>query len=346
MTCIRTSVAWVGLVTSFLTVDTMAQDRVFLKQGSPVTGAISKLTPAEVIIAVRGKDQTVSMKDVKKVAFDKEPPVLDRARDMAMDGRYAQAIEQLRTLKRDSLPDNPLIRQDYEFYYWFSEGSRSLAGSGDQTAAIKGLMGFDKANPESHHRYTVKTLLGRLAVAKSAYDKAIEYFTDLGRSSDDTTKATGVYYLARVRLEQGQAEVAKSQLKNLLSANATSPEMGRVKSLSAVLDARCDIELGNSESALQALDALAMREDNSDFLLFAEINNARGAAYLKMNDPPRAAYSYLQTDLLFFTDPESHAEALYHLKNLLVAVGQPTKAAEASQRLSQQYASSAWANKK
>ena len=271
-----TIVALVGFLAICSTVEAIAQDRVFLKQGTPVQGSISKLTPAEVVIAVRGKDQTHSLKDVKKVTFDKEPAALDRARDMANDGKFSQAIELLRTLQRDSLPDNPLIRQDYEFYYWYSEGSRSLAGSGDQTAAIKGLMGFDKAHPESHHRYSVKTLLGRLAVSKSALDKAVEYFSDLGKSVDDATRASGIYYLARVRLEQGKPEEARSQLKSLLSVNATSPEMGRVKSLSAVLDARCDIELGNAESAIQALDALAMREDNSDFLLFAEINNARG----------------------------------------------------------------------
>jgi hypothetical protein len=66
---------------------------------------------------------------------------------------------------------------------------------------------------------------------------------------------------------------------------------------------------------------------------------------LKLNDTKRAAYSFLQTDLLFFTDPESHAEALFYLKGLLVGVGQPAKAADANQRLSQLYASSVWANK-
>lgn len=341
----RVRVLTVFFLVGSLAANALGQDRVFLKEGAPVQGTISKLTSAEVVISVRGKDQTHAMKDVKKISFDKEPSGLDRIRDMASEGKYQQAIEQLKAIQRDSLPDNPLLRQDYDYYLWYCEGSRSLAGSGDQTAAIKALMNLDKSNPDSQHRYSIKKLLGRLATAKKAYERAIEYFSELVKSPDETQKAVGFYYLAKVRLEQGKPEEAKSQLKGLLGATAVSADMGRFKSLSAVLDARSDIELGNVESALKALDALAMREDNTDYWLFAELNNARGAAYRKLKDDRRAAYSYLQTDLLFFTDPESHAEALFYLKQLLTAVGQPAKAADAGQRLSQLYASSSWANK-
>lgn len=335
------------LLLGMLTASVVAwgQDRVFPKQGAPISGSISKINANEVVIAARGKEQTLAIKDVRKITFDKEPASLDRAREMALEGKYQQAIDQLKTVQRDSLPENPLLRQDYDFFLWWSEASRSLAGTGDPTGAIKGLMALDKTNPDSHHKYSIKNLLGRLATAKKAYERAADYFGELAQSTDDVDRASGVYYLAKVRLEQGQPEEAKKQLQRLVGSAATSPEMARFKSLAAVLEARCDIELGNAEAALKALDALAMREDNTDIQLFAELNNARGAAYLKLNDTKRAAYSFLQTDLLFFTDPESHAEALFYLKRLLVGVGQPAKAADANQRLSQLYASSVWANK-
>lgn len=338
----RVLACWIVLFS--LSMPAGAQDRVFPKEGTPLQGSISKLTPTEVTISVRGKEQTVPMKEVRKISFDKEPNGLDRARELANEGKYQQALDQLKNISRDSIADQPQIRQDYEFYFWFSEGMRSLSGAGDSTGAIRGLMNLDRANPNSHHRFAIKLLLGRLALAKKVYDRAVEYFTDALQSPDDVDRAAATVYLARVYLQQDKTQEAREKLQGLLAASSTSAEMGRYKSLAAVLDARIDILEGKPEEALQALDALAQREDNADFQLFAEINNARGAAFQKLEDPRRAAYSYLQTDLLFFTDPESHAEALFHLKSLLVAIGQPAKAADAGSRLSNLYASSSWAN--
>ena len=206
-------------------------------------------------------------------------------------------------------------------------------------------MNLDKSNPNSHHRFSVKLLLGRLALARNVPQRAMEYFNELAQSPEDVQKAAALYYIARTKLELGQPAEARSQLKGLLSAAASSPEMGRYKSLAAVLDARSQLAEGDAEPALQALNELAEREDNTDLPLFAAINNARGACYQALDQPQRAAYSYLQTDLLFFTDAEAHAEALYHLRRLLMAVGEPARAASAGQRLANLYASSSWANK-
>jgi tetratricopeptide (TPR) repeat protein len=321
-----------------------AQDRIFLKQGNPLQGSIGTITPTQVTIEVRGKEQNVPVADIRKITFDKEPSGLDRARDLALDGKYSQALDQLRNVPREGLADQPLVRQDYEFYYWYSDGMRSLAGSGDSTAAIRGLVNLDKSNPDSHHRFQIKLLLGRLALAKKVYDRSEEYFSELVQSPSAQDKAAGLYYLARLKLEQERPSEAREHLKSLLSAPAGSPEMARTKSRGAILEARIDILEGSPQQALEALDGMAEREDNADYQLFAEICNARGAAHLKMDDPHRAAISFLQTDLLFFTDPETHAEALYHLKQLLVTVGQPARAADAGSRLANLYASSKWAN--
>jgi tetratricopeptide (TPR) repeat protein len=330
-----------------------AQDRVFVKQGTPAQGTITELTELKVVIEVRGKPQTYQLKEVRKITFDKEPVSLDRARDLAIEGKYSQAIEELRSVKQDGLEGR--AREDYEFYLAYCAAAQSLAGSGDPNAAIRGLINVDKVTPNGHHRFEVQEMLGRLALsmaqndkAKSAayFDRAKTYFEALEKSPEATQKSLGIYYQGSVLHAQGKAAEAKALLKKLLDAQASSPEMARVKNLATILDARCDNETGQSQQALETLNAMAEREDNTDLQLFAKINNARGDCYQTMNQPQRAAYSYLQTDLLFFTDPETHAEALFHLKKLLVTIGEPAKAAVAGERLSKQYASSLWANKK
>lgn len=321
-----------------------ADDRVFVKQGAPAKGSITKLSPTSVTIDVRGKEQVYAIKEVRKIVFDNEPVQLDRARELALDGKYQQALEELRGVQRNNLEG--LVQQDYDFYLWFSEGNQSLAGTGDMKAAIVGLMNLNKVNPDSHHHFEINELLGRLALALASFDNARKFFEVLEQSPEPTQKMTGIYYAGLVLFMQGKVDEAKNKIAALLAASASSPETGRIKNLAAVLNARCDNESGKSQQALDELNTMADREDNTDVLLFAKICNARGDCYQKLNQPQRAAYSYLQTDLLFYTDPESHAEALYHLKNLLLTVGEPAKAAQAKERLDKQYASSVWRNKK
>ena len=49
----------------------VGQDRIQLKQGQSVQGSITKITPLEVTIAVRGKDQNLPLKDIRKISFDR-----------------------------------------------------------------------------------------------------------------------------------------------------------------------------------------------------------------------------------------------------------------------------------
>lgn len=320
-----------------------ADDRVYVKQGTVARGEITKLSPTSVTIDVRGKEQTFPLKDVRKITFDGEPVQLDRARELAMEGKYQQALVELRGIQRNNLEGR--VQQEYDYYLFLSEGSQSLAGSGDQKAAVRGLVNLNKANPESHHRFEMNELLGRLALAAASFDFAKTFFEVLEQSPDAAQKATGMYYVSQVLFLQGKTDEAKTKLGSLITATAASPEMGRTISLARVLNARCDNALGKSQQALDELNSMAAKEDNSDLLLFAKINNARGDCYQKLNRPKQAAYSYLYTDLLFFTDPESHAESLYHLKKLLPALGEPARAALSGERLEKQYTSSVWATK-
>ena len=322
----------------------VAQDRVYPKRDTVASGKIVELTPAAVKINVRGKDQSYEMSDVRKISFDGEPGTLDRARENVLQGQFEQALDEVKKIPLEGL-DNPLVKQDVEFYRYYCEGKLALAGSGDKAAASKGLIGVVNANAKTHHLYAISELLGELEMASGRPAQAARYFNVLLSAPSADSKAVGVYRLGEVHLAQGNAAEAKVRFEQLAGASSASPEMQRLKSLAEVGLAVCDQLAGNSQAALEKLDGLARSLDSTDQGLFARINNARGACYAELGKTNQALLSYLQTDLMFFTDGEAHAEALYHLTQLWPKVGQPARAADAKQRLVSQYASSSWANK-
>lgn len=321
-----------------------SQDRVFPKRDAVASGKIVEITPASIKINVRGKDQTYEIQDVRKVSFDGEPNGLDRARESTLQGQFDQALDEVKKIALDDIK-NPLIKQDIEFYRFYNEGKLALAGSGDRKAASDGLLAVANANPKTHHLYAIGELLGELTLAAGQPAQAARYFNILLTAPATETKNLGEYRMGEVELALSKTEEARTRFARLASANSTSPEMARLKSLAEVDLAVCDNLSGKSQEALTKLDALVQKYDSTDQALFARINNARGACYSTLGKTNQALYSYLQTDLLFFTDAEAHAEALYHLSQLWPKVGEPARAAEAKARLRSLYASSLWANK-
>ncbi len=56
----------------------------------------------------------------------------------------------------------------------------------------------------------------------------------------------------------------------------------------------------------------------------------------------RQALAFLHTDILFYGDPESHAEALYNLDKLWQQVDRPERALQCRNILKNQYPGSPW----
>ena len=319
-------------------------DRVYPKQGVPASGKIKSMSRDEVTITVRGKDQKYQVADIRKITFDGEPRALDRAREQVLMEQYDQALDELKKIAVDSI-ENPLARQDVEFYRWYSEGKLGLAGSGDKAAAIKGLLHLASTNPKTYHLYDLSELLGELAMAVGQPDKARSYFGLLSKAPSPEMKAAAAYHLGEVELSLGKPAEAKKYFTQLMAGSSNSPEMLRLKSFAQIGLAICESMEGKSEQAIAKLEKMIESSDSTDQGLFARLNNALGACYLALKQPKKALLRYLETDLLFFTEADAHAEALYNLSKLWPEVGNAARAAEARERLVKQYASSRWASK-
>ena len=333
--------ALTGLLVSSLA----AQDKVYPVQGSVASGKLVEITRDEITIEVRGNNQKLPVAEVRKVVFDDEPSGLDRAREMFAQSQYTQVLDELKKIDVSTIK-NPLIVQDVEFYRFASEGKLGLTGSGgDKAKAKAGLLALAGKNKNSHHMIELSELLGDLAVGLGKPDEATRYYGVLTNSPNGDTKALAAYRLAQLDLSQGKNTEARTRFQQLLSSTSTSVKTVRLKSLAEVGTALCDAREGKPQQALDQLKQMVVKYESTDQELFARIYNAQGACYIALEKPSLALLAYLRTDLLFYTDAEAHAEALYQLVQLWPKAGEPSRATETRARLVSQYAGSIWASK-
>ncbi len=329
----------------FLTGTLTAQDKVYPIQGAVASGKLIEITRDEITIEVRGNNQKLPVAEVRKVVFDDEPSGLDRAREMFAQDQYTQVLDELKKIDVSAIK-NPLIVQDVEFYRFYSEGKLGLTGTGgDKAKAVAGLRALAGKNKNSHHMIHLSELLGDLAVALNKPDEAAKYYGVLLSSPSGDTKALAVYRLAQLELGQGKNAEARTRFQQLAGLTSSSAATARLKSLSEVGSAVCDARDGKPQQALDQLKKMVVKYDSTDQELFARISNAQGACYLALEKPTLALLAYLHTDWMFFTDAESHAEALYQLTQLWPKAGEPSRATETRARLVSQYGGSVWANK-
>ena len=77
----------------------------------------------------------------------------------------------------------------------------------------------------------------------------------------------------------------------------------------------------------------------------AEAYLRQGDCYQEQQKIRDAVIAYLHVDVLFPTEKELHAEALYRLARLWAPAGRPDRAREASAKLNEIYPDSEWTRK-
>ncbi len=319
-----------------------AQDRVFPVGDPAATGQIKEVTRDKVRITVRNKDQEYMLSEVLKITFGGEPRGLDRARDQVLQKQYDQAVEELKRIDTATLNSVP-VQQDYEFYMLYSQGQLAISGNGDLRAAAAGLVAFVRKNAQTHHFYDASELIGQLAVALGQSPKP--FYDPLVAAPDALNKSRGGYRLGQYHLSKGEFDEGLTAFQVVMDLKDNQENVQQLKRLCEVGAARCQLAKGQAAEALASLDAMAEKSDSTNLELFAAISNARGACCVALGQPRRAVARYLQTDTLFFTDPDAHAESLYHLSKLWGEIGEATRAVEARTRLQKQYSNSPWATK-
>ncbi|XZE54919.1 tetratricopeptide repeat protein [Planctomycetaceae bacterium SH139] len=311
-------------------------DRVYPEVGKAVTGQVTTVQPDGIQVKVGSAVQNFRIDQLQKVTFEGDPGALTRGRELALEGQYQSALEQLKTIDLSAIR-REFVAADAMYYRAASQARLALAGQGDKAAAINELRNFVAKFPRSLHFYDTAELLGDLAIATGDYEGAAKFYGALGRSVAPLVKQRAAYLVAMSKLRQGVAAEAIGPFEQVLAASLDSAAGARLQVLAAAGRAVALAQTGKGEESLAAVNKLIEELNPDDAELAARIYNARGAANEALGDKQAALLDYLHTQLLFSSVVDAHAEALSRLVTLWPAVGKPEEAARARQELQSRY---------
>lgn len=319
-------------------------DQVYPLRGTPLNGEFVGSTPTAVTIKVQGSDREIAVNEIRRLGFKEDPAELKQARSRVLSGDYLSAMDELKKINPASIT-RPIVLQDLQFYLALCEGKLALSSGGDKGSAAGAMLAFVRNASKSHHFFTAAETLGDLAVALGKYPEAIKYYGAISAQAPWLDyKMHAVMLEARALLAQQDFAGAQAKFESMTKTSATTPETKRQQLLAQVGVARCQAETGSPDAAIAAIETIIGENDESDAELFGRAYNALGACYLKSNKPKEALMAYLHVDVLFYAEPEIHAESLYQLSKLWEQIKNPDRAVAARNLLTDRYAGSRWAS--
>lgn len=320
-------------------------DQVFPFRGSPTNGTISEAsTPTEVVIDVQGSQRSIPVNEIKRVLFTDDPTDLRRGRDAVLQGQIEAGYDDLRKVNAAEIK-RALTKADLEYYLAYCQGKLALTAGGDKAAGIKAMLAFVRANSQSYHFFEAAELLGDLAVSIENYDEAAKYYGAIADKAPwPDYKMRGSVLKARSLVRKGDFAGALSEFDAVIATGVDTPAALQQKLLAQAGKASCLAGTGSPDEGIKIAEDIITKnspEDNAE--LFGRTYNALGACYLKAKKPQEALMAYLHTDVLFYSNPEVHAEALYNLSKLWLALKKQDRADSARNLLTDRYSGSAWA---
>jgi tetratricopeptide (TPR) repeat protein len=239
-----------------------------------------------------------------------------------------------------------MFAQEIEFLKAWG-AAQSALNSGNVTTRDAGsaMHAFVQKFPNSHHFYPATELLGQLFVAVNNNQLAEAEFAKLADSNQPEFELKGNYYRGQTQLLAGDGPGAEKSFDAVINASANDDAAAKLKATAQCLRAKALLIQNKADQAFQVVQKIIQNENPDEEALFANAYNTQGLYYLQTGDDLSAVLAFLHTDLLFDTQAEPHAEALYYLAKTWPKLDKNDKALEARMQLKSRYRNSIWATK-
>lgn len=303
-----------------------------------VMGDVVQTSATEVTVDRGGARTTIPVNEIDSIRFSDEPARLSTARTAIEAGRYEDAVTGLEGINVADIQRTE-IKQDVLFFLALAKARIALAGS-DQDAVVEAgrlMAGFVSSNSSSYHFLQACEVVGDTLVAAGKYAASQEYYGRVAAAPFPEYKMRANVALGRALLAEGKADEALKSFQSVLDAEAQGPLADRERLAATLGKARCLAESGQSDEAVKLIDEAIVRANPEEVELHAQAYNALGLAHRKAGRIQDALLAYLHVDVLYFTSPKEHIEALENLVELWEQVQQPQRADQATRILEERY---------
>ncbi|QDV75274.1 tetratricopeptide repeat protein [Botrimarina mediterranea] len=314
-----------------------AADQVRLVGGGSKSGKITTATRDGVTVDTVDGAVNVPVGDLRFVILEEEPTLLTQARINFGNGGYETAEEMLSGL-RETGGAPKLVKQEIAYYKAACAARLALGGSGDAQEAGRQMTAFIREHGDSFHYYEAVETLGDLRVSLGDFDQAERAYSQLAKAAGIALKARAALLVGRMLQVQGKHEDALKRFDGLIGARVNDPGVAEAQRLAKLAKAESLAATGDLTAGLEIAREVIRSADEREAATLAAGYNALGRCYEAAGESKDALFAYLHTDLLFNTDPLTHAEALAHLGPLWREAGKPDAARDALDRLRRQYA--------
>jgi tetratricopeptide (TPR) repeat protein len=324
-----------------------ADDQIFRKGGAPERGIINKMSRTDVTLNANGVDRSIPANEIVRISYEGEPSEMSGVRRDLAEGNYKSALESLRKIDVSKI-DRDVIRQEVEYSRAFSMAQLAMREGGDKAAAEEALKDFASKYGQSYRFFNAAELAGDLAASAGKFADAAKYYNAVANVTWDDMRLRGTVAMGRMLSAQGKHDEALQRFDAVVNDSVNTAETQPLKQQAVVGRAVALAETGKAEEAIQSLTeakGVIATNDPKDAKLMSRAYNALGNAYLKNGRKKEALLAYLHTDLLYFNEPDAHAEALYHLAGLWADVNKADRSVDARNTLKSRYAGSVWATK-
>ena len=211
--------------------------------------------------------------------------------------------------------------------------------------AAREMDAFIKKYPNSYHLYPAMDMFGALAMASGRFDAATAQFEKTSAGPWPSLSFYGKLNSGKAKLYSGNYDAAIAAFKATEADPSAEGYAIQAKLIAQCLRAQALALAGQTKEGKELVMQIIENESSKNIELFAHANNALGVCFNEEQQTKEAIRAFLKTDLLFTLDPDSHAQALYHLVNLWANSERPDRAASARQKLTQRYRNTYWASK-
>ncbi len=326
-----------------------SSDRIRLLDRTEISGEIVVAAPNEIEIKDQRSEEVkkVPIDRIREVALADEPDSLRNARGMLLRGDAASALQELTKVQdADLQAASDRVLAEMQFVKAAALARQATLTGNGLAEGEKALRDFVSKNPKTHHFYRSAEMLGDLLAKAQKFPDAATVYSALEKGPP-ALKVRAASAKAGLNFAQGKFAEALKDFENATKVQ-TDPKdsASEQQKLEASLGtARCLARLDKGADAVGLIQQVVKGADPEERDMLAKAYTVLGDAYRASGKEQDALIAFLTVDLVYNTQPESHAEALFNLAQLWDKAQNPERARQAKQMLETTYPDSPWVKK-